>query len=175
MMKKWTVALYLKLTQMRKVTFWHIPLWFNTLSPGPWQDKGVHHPLISLAFKHLPKKDKKMRFAIPREWIRSGFELWSREVFVAIFIFHGWVGRKCEFLSSATSNHQITWGEVDFIFVNSAKQEVVMPLAGIITTPCDIVQIRPRSRKHQAKGEVREIPPQVNFTKLANPADGLKS
>jgi hypothetical protein len=49
----------------------HIPLWFNTLSPGPWQDKGVHHPLISLALKHLPKKDKKKRFAIPREWIRT--------------------------------------------------------------------------------------------------------
>jgi hypothetical protein len=93
---------------------------------------------------------------------------------VAIFIIHGWVGRKCEFLTLTTSNHQILWGEVDFLLVNSAKQETIMPLADILKTPCDMVRIRPRSRKHQAKGEVREIPPRVNFTKLANPADGLK-
>jgi hypothetical protein len=153
----------------------NLPLWLNTTDPGPWQQKGIHHPLISLALKNLPIKPKTKRFAIPKEWIKSGFEIWSKEMFVSIFVIHGWVGRSSEFLYNSTSNHQLTWGMVEFCYVNAASgKATVMPKKDILTTPCDMVRIKPKTKKHQQEGEVRDIPPRMNFTKPKDPADGLK-
>ena len=146
----------------------------NTTEPGPWYPKKVHHPLISLALKHLPKKETVPRFAIPKHWIRAGFELWDRDVFVSIFVMHGWLARRCEFLQTATVQHQVTWGMLEFCYVHEATSVItVMPREDILTHACDLVRIKPKSRKHQAEGEVREQPGRVNFTHLADPANGL--
>ena len=146
----------------------------NTTECGPWYPRGVHHPLITLALKHLPQKERVPRFAIPKHWIRAGFELWDRDVFVSIFIIHGWLGRKCEFLQSATAQHQVTWGMVEFCSVHAATGTLtVMPRGDIKNVACDLVRIKPKSRKHQPAGEVKEQPGRVNFTHLADPATGL--
>jgi hypothetical protein len=153
----------------------NIPIWFNRTDTGPWCEKGTHHPLIAIALKNLPSKPRAKTFAIPKEWIKSGFDLWSREMFISIFIIHGWVGRSSEFLYNVTSNHQLTWGMVEFCYVNSnSGKTTIMPNTDVLTIPCDMVRIKPKSKKHQSKGEVREIPPRLNFTKMRNPADGLK-
>ncbi len=49
-----------------------------------------------------------------------------------------------------------------------------MPLADILMILCDMARIRPTSRKHQSKGEVKEVPPQVNLIKISDITDGLK-
>ena len=42
-------------------------IWFNSTEPGPWFPKGLLHPLLTLALKHLPvKEDKVKRQAVPK-------------------------------------------------------------------------------------------------------------
>ena len=49
----------------------------------------------------------------------------------------------------------------------------VMPRVEVRHKACDLVRIKPNSRKHQAAGKVREQPGRVNFTHLADPSTGL--
>jgi hypothetical protein len=112
--------------------------------------------------------------AIPRVWIKEGFDEWPRDIFVCIFLIHGWLGRKCEFLESQTPAHQITWGMVDFLFVDKVTGDTrVMPRAQVHTTACDMVSLKPDSRKSQQKFKVRPIPGRLNFTHLADVSTGL--
>ena len=141
---------------------------------GPWGEKGSHPALISAALANLQPCLVKGRFPIPRSWIKEGFRDWPRDVWVAIFVIHGWLGRKSEFLRSPTPQHLVTWGMLDFCLLNQSTGEPdVMSRKQILATPCDFVRMKPDSRKAQAKFKVREIPWRVNFTKLADVASGL--
>jgi hypothetical protein len=141
---------------------------------GPWGEKGQHPALISAALHNLESSLKKGRFPIPRSWIKEGFNDWPRDIWVAIFIIHGWLGRKSEFLKSPTPWHMVTWGMLDFCFMDQVEGiPVVMPRQLIISTPCDLVRMKPESRKAQKKNKVREIPWRVNFTKLEDVSAGL--
>jgi hypothetical protein len=140
---------------------------------GPWGEKGSHPALISASLHNLQPSLMKGRFPIPRAWIKEGFHEWPRDVWVAIFVIHGWLGRKSEFLHSPTPQHRVTWGMLEFCFLDRSGEPVVMARNLILSTPCDLVRMKPESRKAQPRGKVREIPWRVNFTKLANVASGL--
>jgi hypothetical protein len=141
---------------------------------GPWGEKGTHPALISAALHNLQPSLNKGRFPIPRSWIKEGFQDWPRDVWVAIFVIHGWLGRKSEFLNSPTPQHMVTWGMLDFCYMDSTTNlPFVMPRKQILTTPCDLVRMKPESRKSQQKYKVREIPWRINFTKLDDVSAGL--
>ena len=126
-------------------------------SGGPWGERGFHPAVISTALHNLQPTLPKGRHPIPRSWIREGFDVWPQDVWVAIFVIHGWLGRKSEFLRSPTPQHLVTWGMIEFCFLNRVSGEpTVMPRKLIITTPCDVVRMKPDSRKAQRKHKVRE-------------------
>jgi len=140
---------------------------------SPWGLKGQHPDLISIALKNLPLVLRKERKAIPRSWIKEGFYEWPKEVFISIFVIYGWLGRKCEWVESPTPEHLITWSMVEFLYVDVVSGEPwLMPRDQIKTIACDMLGLKPQSRKCQPKNKVRAVPARVNFTKLANVAKG---
>ncbi len=143
---------------------------------GPWGPSGSHPMLISVALHNLPTLPHVGRAAIPREWIREGFDEWPRDVFVCLFMIHGWVGRKCEFLDSKTPHHKITWGMIEFLYIDKVTgQSRVMPRVDVQSVACDMVRIKPESRKAQERYKVREIPGRINFNHLVEVSKGLDS
>ena len=168
---KQTVAQYysnLKMFYLRELPFRGI------VDTGPWGPAGTHPTLVSVALHDLPSKPRLGRMAIPRSWIREGFDEWPRDIFVCIFLIHGWLGRKCEFLESQTPAHQLTWGMVEFLFVDKVTGAAsVMPRVQVHTTACDMVRLKPESRKAQEKFNVRQIPGRLNFTHLSDVSTGL--
>ena len=82
----------------------------------------------------------------------------------------------CEFLQSKTPEHLLTWGMVEFSFVDKfTGKSRLMPRDQVHTTACDMVQLKPVSHKSQDTFKVREIPGRVNFTHLVDVSQGLDS
>jgi hypothetical protein len=64
---------------------------------------------------------------------------------------------------------------VEFCYVHAATGMLtVMPRVDVRNVACDLIRIKPNSRKHQPAGKVRELPGRVNFTHLADPATGMR-
>ena len=124
--------------------------------PSPWGHKGYHPDLISIALSNLPLSPRNERVAIPRSWIKEGFFEWPQEIFISIFVIYGWLGRKSEWVESPTPEHFTIWGMVEFLYVDPATGEPwVMPRDQVRTMACDMVRIKPSSRKAQPKNRVR--------------------
>ena len=151
----------------------HLPLLLDIDTPGPWRDKGVHHPWVSQALRYLPETKAEI-VAVPRCWIKQGYFRWSRHEYVAIAVLHGWIARRSEFIASSTPEHQVKWSMVSFLDIDGTTGALTtMPSVDIARRPCGMVKISPDSRKHQSKGTVRDIPGRVNITNLSCPSEGL--
>ena len=48
----------------------------GVVDSGPWGPKVVHPALVSVALQNLSSLPRLGRKAIPREWIREGFDEW---------------------------------------------------------------------------------------------------
>jgi hypothetical protein len=64
---------------------------------------------------------------------------------------------------------------IEFILINDQSgEEVIMSNEAILTTPCSMVRLNPKSRKMQNE-TVRAIPPRYNFTQLKDVSKGLEN
>ena len=142
---------------------------FGPPSPA-WGPRGHHHPLVSQMINSIPVRHRAVKRLLSDDWIRDGFErCWTTAEYVTIAVLLGWilrVGEGCDMDSA----HLLTWDTVTFsIFRHNSWQ--TLPMSLLRTTPCDKIDLLPRSRKYQP--EPRPMPGRMNTSHLDPPVTGV--
>ncbi len=106
------------------------------------------------------------------EWILEGRSSWPVPVYVAVVSIFMATLRSGELISDYSGQigpHLLWWENLEFVVRDARHGRRVMGPEEIRLVCADSVQFKPVTRKHQARGKVRAIPP---VTRLFYPADG---
>ena len=144
---------------------------FTHISPV-WGPKGKNHPLLSMLIRSIPYRHRPQKMILTPAWLHDGFvRCWSQQEYVAIVFMRDWMLRSGEACDTDWNGHLLMWSMVTFSVNTSSDIWVPLPLSDLRTTPCDMVTVRPDSRKFQ--DEPRDMPGRINFTHLQDPTLGV--
>ena len=144
---------------------------WRTPSPA-WREKGVLHPLVSVAIQGIPNNKPKTKMEVDTDWFQDGFEhTWTPAEYFAVTWIYGWMLRISEATEQANTNHTITWAMVKFKKQIPRGGMTMLTPNELRSRPCDMVELDPESRKHQEFA--RDIPGRMNTRHIQNPAQGV--
>ena len=138
---------------------------------------GKLHPAVSRALRsllHDAEADPHPRRAeYSVDFLQQGRDLWPIDIFALAVLIRAFFLRSGEILKQGTkwSPHILHWSHVVFL---DASHEVIPP-SQWTSSIAHFARLRPDSRKHQPRGQVRETPERARcyFPLSGNIVDGL--